>query len=317
MNQRLSPDSVKKLSDARIRMRKLHFKVPGSAEIESVRLPFGIGVNTEHFRFEKYQFGKEFEIRAGYQRDSNPNRQTILSPGYQATDRFRDAGSGRRVHIKLWTVYTDRDRLDSRQVIQRVHYLADNGRGMFLACAFVHPEQQCAIRDSAKKLHKSSEDVSWLIPCGGIIGCGVLDTLWHGNPIAGRSLIARDLGIKGEEWKQWPRDQVIGKMRIAWASRFAIDLPYQGLGIGTIIARHLKKVARLFHAPAADFVEVITTTTKNSRKGGKPDFLERAGYVRLQETMKSGSLMVMDQSTGYRIARPAVKNYYFADLRHE
>jgi hypothetical protein len=33
--------------------------------------------------------------------------------------------------------------------------------------------------------------------------------------------------------------------------------------------------------------------------------------------MKSGSLMVMDQSSGYRMATPAVKNYYFADLRDD
>src|ERR1035437_7549781 len=112
------------------------------------------------------------------------------------------------------------------------------------------------------------------------------------------------------------RDEILKKMRIAWASRFAVDLPYQGLGLGTVLATHLKKVARFYHAPSADFLEAITTTIKETPLPVVKDFLIRAGYRKLETTMKSGSLMVMDES-GYRVPKSAIKNYYYADLRYE
>ena len=102
------------------------------------------------------------------------------------------------------------------------------------------------------------------------------------------------------------RDEILEKMRIAWASRFAVDLPYQGLGLGTVLATHLKKVARYYHAPSADFLEVITTTVKESPLPVAKDFLIRADYRKLEAPMRSGSLMVMDES-GYRVPKPVIK----------
>jgi len=314
----MAPNSAKPLTDVRIRLHELRFKEVGSTNIESVRMPFGIGINVEHYQFQKITVTKGYEIRALYVGGIRSNNShTIVYPGYQATDHVTDSETGERAKLRLWTVYTDRDRLAARQVIQRVHYLSDSGRGMFLACAFSDPQQQTRIRRQSRKRNLDSDDISWLIPPGGVIGAGVVDTLWHGNPIAGRTLIAKELKIKGDEWKSWTRDEVVRRLRIVWASRFAIDAPYQDLGIGAVLARHLKVVARRYHAPAADFIEVITTTPRNRPESGKGDFLQKAGYVRLKGHMKSGSLMVMDQSSGYRTATPAVKNYYFADLRND
>jgi GNAT superfamily N-acetyltransferase len=306
------------LKDARTRLRELQFRTPGSGEARTVRLPFGCGVNAKHFRFEYHPNSGGFEVRAIQQTRRRAEHHTIIYPGYQATDSVISPVTGETVSLKLWTVYTDKDRMAARQVIQRVHYLTDNGRGLYLACAFTDPRQQSEILAKAKKTINNLDDIPWFLPPGDIIGCGVIDTLWHGNPIAGRSLIAKELNIKGERWKQWPRDQVIRNMRIAWASRFAIDRPYQRMGIGTIIARHLKRVARRYHAPSPDFLEVITTSarpTPGSISNG--DFLVDAGYAPLGFTMKSSRMMVMDWASGYRNAVPAIKNYYFADLRHD
>ena len=312
----MRPNLVKPLSEVRIRMRELRFKVADSETPEKVRLPFGISGDPAHFRFEKHQHGETFEIRAVTKGGGKSDRYTVIFPGYEVSDHIAHPETGKQVALRLWTVYTDRDRLAARQAIQRVHYLTDTGRGMFLACAFVDPKQQVEIRTRARKGNKSSDDISWLIPCGGVIGCGVVDTLWHGNPIAGRALIAEKLNLKGDKWKLWSRDDLIKNMRIAWGSRFAVDLPYQGLGIGVIIAKHLKKVAQRYRIPAADFIEVITTIAKTDQeKSSQGDFLERAGYIRLGADLKSGSLMIMDAASGYRIPAPAVKNYYYADLR--
>jgi hypothetical protein len=311
----MGSNTLESLADVQIRLRELRFKTKNSDDRERVRLPFGSGIRVDQFKFEKTG-GSADEIRARLRKGGNADHFTILSPGYHARDFITHPKTGKRIPVKLWTVYSDRDRLSARQVIQRVHYLSDNGRGMFLACAFGDPQQQADIRKIAKRQHKNAEDLSWVLPCGGVIGCAVLDTLWHGNPIAGRTLIAEALGFKKGDWKNLPRNEIVTKFRLAWASRFAVDSPYQGLGIGAVLALYLKKVARFYHAPSADFIEVITTTPRGEAATGENDFLLKAGYKKLESKMKSGSLMVMDES-GYRIPKPAVKNYYYADLRNE
>lgn len=303
------------LQDVRIRSRELSFKSPNAPDRERVRLPFGIGIERGGFRFERIGTAGTPEIRAQIRSDDIAEHFTIVSPGYLARDHVNDPESGRRIELTLWTVYSDRDRLASRQIVQRVHYLADNGRGMLLACAIANPDEQALIRKRNRKKHRDSQDVSWFVPCGGIVACGVVGRLLHGNPLAGRRLIADKLGLKNH-WESMRRDEILKKMRIAWASRFAVDLPYQSLGLGAVLAVHLKQVARYYHAPSADFLEVITTTLKKAPIPLAKDFLVRAGYRKLETPMRSGGLMVMNE-TGYRVPQPAVKNYYYADLRNE
>jgi len=304
----------KLLQEVRLRSRELSFESPDTTDRERVRVPFGIEIDTERFRFRKTAGPDTPEIRA-YSLEDKTERYTVVSPGYTAKDHVKDPETGREIGVRLWTVYSDRDRLDARQVIQRVHYLADSGRGMFLACAVGDAHQRERIRKRRRVKNQDSSDVSWFVPCGGVVACGVISRLWHGNPVAGRQMIADQLKLK-DRWQLMKRDEILRKMRIAWASRFAVDLPYQGLGLGTVLAKHLKKVAHYYHAPSADFLEVITTTNKDAPPPIAKDFLIRAGYTKLEAPMKSGSLMVMDGS-GYRVPKSAIKNYYYADLRNE
>lgn len=303
--------------DARIRRRERRLVVGNGSETETIRLPFGVGITPDDYHFQKRNAKTgNWEVRAQLNGDERSERYTILKPGYEATDHIKDPDTGSKVLINLWVVYSDRDRLGSRQVIQRVHYLADNGRGLIVACKFSDPQEQLEIRKHARRRKGADlEDISWVLPLGGIVGCGVIDTLWHGNPINGRALIAEKLGFKGDKWKSWSRSETVERMRVAWASRFAVDAPYQGLGLGTAIARHLKKIARLYRAPTADFLEVITTVVKDQDSVASRDFLTEAGYTRLAADMKSRTVMVMDKETGYAVPKSAVKRYYYTDLR--
>jgi len=143
-------NTVDSLADVQIRLRELRFKTKNSDERERVRLPFGCGIHVEQFKFEKTGIGSADEIRARLRKGSNTDHFTILSPGYHARDFITHPKTGQRIPIRLWTVYSDRDRLSARQVIQRVHYLSDNGRGMFLACAFADPQQQATSAKSQR-----------------------------------------------------------------------------------------------------------------------------------------------------------------------
>lgn len=306
-----------KTNDVRIVRRQLQFRDSSMGAAELVRLPFGAGINAQDYRFRRQQVGRTWEIRA-YPKGQSSGHYTILAPSYYAHHWIKDPQTGSKLGLKLWTVQSDLDHLASRQVIQRVHYLSDSGRGMILACAFEDPDAQVAVRKRAQRPPISVKrlDPSWLLPAGGIIGCAVLDTLLHGNPIAGRSEIASALHWP-KTWTGWSRSEIVRKMRVAWGSRFAVDRPYQALGIGTVLAKHLKKVARRYRAPSADFLEVITTRSKDDEASEKRDSLIQAGYVRMFDKMESNSMMVMNLSTGYREPKSAVKYYYFADLRHE
>jgi len=220
--------------------------------------------------------------------------------------------------MRLWIVVTDLDRLRAREVIQREHYLSDPGQGMILACAFVDNRVQESVRRIAARKNVDPYKISWQLPPGGIVGCAIVGTMWHGNPRDGRQLIATELGV-GNEWWTWKRPQIIQKFRIAWASRFAVDEPYQRLGIGTLLGRHLKLVTRRYRLPCTDFLEVITTEERPeggasiSRPPG--GFLVAAGYTPLDRPLKSDSMKVMNLETGFRIPKPAIKRYYVADLR--
>src|SRR5262249_35934796 len=154
--------------------------------------------NAQQYRFYKQQVGSISEIRAYPKGGKHSCLHTILAPSYHALDWIRDPRTGKKLLLKLWCVQSDLDHFAARQVIQPLHYLSDNGRGMILACAFQNPTAQLAIRKRARRppVHARGLDVSWLLPAGGIIACAVLDTLTHGNP-AGRSQIADAL--------HWPK----------------------------------------------------------------------------------------------------------------
>ncbi|MGA8142570.1 MAG: hypothetical protein WB987_01640 [Candidatus Acidiferrales bacterium] len=257
-------------------------------------LPFGVGVTTENSSFElrKTKMGMTVIAR----RKNDLVHATQISPTYSTIDRIRVADGKRPVPMRFWVAQSDLDRLRARQLIEREHYLMPNSRGLFLVCGF-----EDGARDSKPK----------------IIGVAVLDALFHGNPKQGRALFATE-ALGSQNWLNWPRNKIVNRLRIAWASRFAVESRYHNCGIGTRLALHLKVVARRFRSPGADFIEVITTEpqpTKRAILKQVGNFLLRAGYTRLEQPMKSSPLRRLNLKTGYLDGVPARKYYYYADLR--
>jgi GNAT superfamily N-acetyltransferase len=264
-----------------------------SADLQVV-LPFGVGVTKDNSTFELKRTSGGYTVLAS--RKQRLPVATQIFPTYTAVDSIKQPNGEKPIRVQFWVVQSDLDRLRSRQLIEQVHYLMPTGRGLFLACALAEEE----------KARKAK-----------IIAVGVLDALYHGNPKQGRALFANDV-LGTDRWKDWPRDKIVSRLRIAWASRFAVDPKYQGCGIGTRLAVHIKTVARHFRSPAADFIEVITTERRPPKTGvlkQSGQFLVRAGYTRLEEPMKSSPLRILNMETGYLDGFSAAKHYYYADLR--
>lgn len=261
-----------------------------------VVLPFGVGVTKDNSSFEVRGTSRGYTVLASHK--ENPSVATQILPTYSVTESIRQRDEKKPLRMRFWVVQSDLDRLRARQLIEQVHYLMPTGRGLFLACALEEQEKERKPK---------------------IIGVAVLDTLYHGNPKQGRALFANDV-LGTERWKDWSRDKIVGRLRIAWGSRFAVDSKHQGCGIGTRLAVHLKTVGRRFRSPAADFIEVITTERRPPKTGVLKEsgqFLVRAGYTRLEEPMKSSPLRILNLDSGYLDGYSATKHYYYADLRHD
>lgn len=300
-----------------IRRRRLLFRNHATGATNEVPIPFGFHLDLNiHRVFIQRTRDRSEQICAESLRGAGNLPAAIISPVYAAQDELAGSVGGMKIKVRLWTVVTDLDRLRAREVVQREHYLSDPGQGMILACAFEDPKVQEKLRNRPASTN-AKEKVSWYLPSGGITACAFLSEMWHGNPKEGRQLIATQLGLS-DSWRTWTRPEVMKRLRVAWGSRFAVDEPYQGLGIGTILARHLKIVARRYRLPQSDFLEVITTEERVAGEAAPTlggGFLIKAGYTVLGTPLKSDSMQVMDFETGFRRPEPAIKRYYYADLR--
>ena len=222
--------------------------------------------------------------------------------------------------MNVWLVTSDLDRLKAQQVISRSHYLVAPQRGYILACGFSNVGVQNRIRAAARRQHRRSPDPwssAWTEDAGGIVACATLDTLTHGNPCL-RAAFA--VGEIGPRWRTLHRGTLVERLRLAWASRFAVDAPYRGIGLGTLLAEQLKVIAARYRELPARYVEVITTHRQEAAdalladQAGKHDFLVNAGYVRVGALRRSAKLGVLNSCTGIRELRPARKLYYYAKL---
>jgi len=254
-----------------------------------VTIPFGFGLKRKECVVEITSNDRVHKVTAALKSDRTKIAQ--LHPAYSATERLNV--KGKLAKLRVWVVLSDLDRLRGRQLIEREHYLMPTGRGLFLACGIEE--------DSAKTPR--------------IIGVAVLDTLVHGNPYIGRSHFATEV-IGSRAWMKWPRDKIVDKLGLSWASRFAVHSSFHGFGIGTLLARHLKTVARNFRLPPADFIEVITTVRK-TKEPSQRDFLVEAGYTRVDTPLKSSPLRELNEKTGYIESFSAKKHYYFVDVRRQ
>jgi len=176
-----------------------------------------------------------------------------------------------RVDLRLWTVCTKGERDEARRLMSRVHYRGAPKKGRVVACG---PRTRADAVRLASILRMDGSAPR-------ILGCAVLDTLGHGNPV-GRLQLAASLGKRGV--RALSRSETLDRLQVIWASRFAVDQRFQSLGLGTILARHIIRMARRTPVPRPLAIESLRMFDKESaarlfgNSRSHKDFLCHAGF---------------------------------------
>lgn len=264
-----------------------------------VALPFGVGLKPdEHeIRYTEDSRGVTIEARP----IGKGSRYTVIYPAYTVDIRHQFS-NGKTYDLVISTATTDDEYLDFQLIIGATHYLSAPKSGMFIGCRFKTFSQE-------KEFLSSTEVARHAQKPGGIFACVVAQTMFHGNP-NGRSMVAEN--ALGPDWKNLSRPEIVGKLGLAWGSRFAVDDPYIRNGIGTLLAKQLAIVVRKHRLPPASFVEVIRTVTKERCEQiiqGQQDWLTKAGYKVYHSPQYARPIWKRDAHTGNRIPPQSVPDH--------
>ncbi|WP_414643460.1 GNAT family N-acetyltransferase [Candidatus Binatus sp.] len=257
---------------------------------QPLALHFGSGINRREFRFVAQSSGGQIrEIVAVPRSRRLGNIETRIFPAYRRMAQLSLPGAT-RTNLELWLVNCDEDREAAHDLIARVHYLKPPRGGLILCCG----TRRKGSLSTGKNQDRSSVK---------LIGCAVLETLWHGNP-KGRQIAAeRILGRKVP--RTWSRRNIVDKLRIGWISRIAVEEGFQGLGVGTALTTELCRIAPAFRFPAPRVLEVMTRAPQFEHiryNRGQRDFLCAAGFTKV------------DALTSKSRSRAAKMNYYYAEV---
>ncbi len=277
-------------------------------------LPFGSVLSINNWDF--YATQNKGEI-VGLKGKSKIDRTEIdILPAYSKTETIESKKYG-KIGLAIWEVMDDSDRYRAYNIIMRSHYMSTPLRGLILAIKFLEPEIQKSIINSPITDRKDKWSPAWNEEVGSMVGCLVLDQLTYSNP-KGRRNIAEDMKcndlLEGPWYKQ-KRNVVIDRLNVAWVSRIAIDAPYRNLGLGTILADQVTKVARIKRIPSAKYVEVFTTYSKEKANEIIADpnkaFLTKANFLLFNEVLPSKELLQPNEHGNRVILEPAKKLYFY------
>ena len=147
-----------------------------------------------------------------------------------------------------------------------------------------------------------------------LVGVAQIGEYYHARP-CGREAFSRRMN--GPRFRQLRQGEEIKAIPIASAKRFAIAEHRQGEGLGGILGRQAKKVARNYRWPSARVLEVLRYQRARNFLAicceTKRDFLTRSGYVPVprSEWIRNGQIFISSAAIpAYR----TVPGYYYADL---
>src|ERR1700752_2558739 len=222
-----------------------HPEFPKEVKLSNpIQIPFGSVSQTGNYKFYvkigDLKSPKLFAVANG-----NAKEEIQIFPAYKWVGKLKTTKFG-ALDVEVRQLINDIDRRRAMQLIMRAHYLNPPLKGLFLGCWLTNPEQVRKVRAAGNNRKKNSWSDAWTEPInkdGHMVGCAVLDTLYQGLP-NGRKIIVKHQKLSNvlDNSDQWisPKDEklrsrIIDLLGIAWASRFAVNEPYQGLQIGTLL----------------------------------------------------------------------------------
>jgi hypothetical protein len=300
----------KQIDNVRVRDNQLVFQNPSNTGKSTMPFALGLVVHGRSGNFQGRSNGDDQQIRIQLAESAE---RILLSPPFTETGNASLMEDRELAELVFWAVDNHTDRQRCLHLLERVHYLPRPRRGIFLACRFKSNDQQHSAFHGAPRGTRQRE---WAKP-GAIIACAVIDSLMHGQPL-GRVEIAKRLGFSTGPM-EWSRTETISNLRVAWLSRIAVALPFQQLGIGTQLALKARRMTRQMRIPKTDFLEVIRSFPANhtKQKDCDGDFLERAGFLKVQWPMRSKQCQFPLPNSRRTVLQKAVKFYYYADLRND
>lgn len=326
----MSKTQIFEIEDIHIASSKfLYFKVinPKNSISEKISSPISIPFGSIPPREldKKHKFFIEFDgsnIISLFVVPNAKNSERInILPVYKSEEKV-DTDLFGKVDVRVEELLNDYDRMRAMQIIMRSHYLYPPQRGLYLGCWLTNPKQMKEIRSKNRNKKNDFWSDAWdeaINEDGRMVGCAVLDTLFHGIP-NGRKKIVEDEKITGllnasGDWINADSKTIVDKLGLAWVSRFAVDEPYRNLNLGSLLAKHLVKVAYSYRLPRASHIEVITTepTEKAEEriKNGKSSFLGQAKYKLDPVKMPSRRMLTTDENGNKTLFIPAKKLYYY------
>jgi len=309
-----------------------------------IPLPFGSNLSLENHNVYFHNTQEDLEVWAN---EKSGEQKVRLYPPYAAIDVINHPDLG-DIELSIFCINAEADRQILQSIIARMHYLSASARGLLLGCRFQSTDDQKNLLQAAQEKQTMVDEryrsSAWTDPMGRVIGGATLDALTFGVP-KGRDAFAGDI-LGNPSWREdlaraekerreedreakegeLTRSGLVKQLRLAWASRFALDAPYTGLGIGSLLAKHLKIVAAKYRIPYAERIEVIRTVEREraeellDESSDSNDFLTMAGYEPVL-SMYSRPKWMLDPDTGLNLppAKQAdnpvyEKIYYLAEL---
>ena len=147
-----------------------------------------------------------------------------------------------------------------------------------------------------------------------LIGAAQLGEYYHTH-FPGRAAFGRRM--LGGGYDNLGRGEVIRRIPLSAAKRFAVLPARQGEGLGDLLAREVRRVARNYRWPPARVVEVSRYMPAGSLRAlcceETEDFLSRSGYTPVppRDWMHHGRF---DPRLAVEPAARTVPGYYYADL---
>lgn len=197
----------------------------------------------------------------------------------------------RREQILFKTAVTDGEIGAARALLEAVHDQGAAKHGMFLCLYSVSPDH-----------------------CRSLLGVAQIGEYYHTH-FPGRASFGTR--ILGRNYDHFSRGEVIKRIPLAAAKRFAIHPDEQGRRLGQLLAAHTLKVARDYRWPSARVVEVSRYMPEDQYfelcGESRRDFLTRSGYVPVPLN-RWGVRGGLHGHRTQKLSSRRIAGYYYADL---
>ena len=280
-----------KLINPKIKGRLL---VNDNEDIPLIKLPIGCIANRRTLNDYNFKYSSHSNVEKLIATSKKSSESIELLPIYYATDYI--VLEGKKIDIIIRELIEHTDYCVVNSIIESTHYLKPPYKGLTIVAEFKNKnDKELILTKSISSQNEYSDFEKIIAGFSNIAGCAIIDQMTYANP-KGRKKIAEELNCNtllsnGSKWKDNHRDEVLKLLKVAWISRFAISKLYQGLGIGTILAKHAAVVAGIKIIPQVNFVEVFTTHPKQRAQeileSDKKGFLKKAGYKIFNELLYS------------------------------